>query len=139
MNAFFYIMVLVHNNKVGFGITGNARDRLYDYIAATAEETQSFKYLYYGPRESIEELEATLKAEWRDDLWTVYKGNKWKTEILEPKSGKTAEDVKKWVNNKVSERSLPIREVKDEWLPYRGNKQVNRKYIDLNPDMYLEA
>ncbi len=139
MNAFFYIMVLVHNNKVGFGITGNARDRLYDYIAAIAEETQSFKYLYYGPRAEIAMMEETLKAEWRKDLWTVFKGNKWKTEILDPKSGKSAEDVKKWVNNKIAEMGLPIREVKDEWLPYRGDKRVIRKYIDLSPDTYLEA
>ena len=138
MNAFFYVMVLVHNNKVGFGITGNARDRLYDYIAAIAEEKQSFKYLYYGPRDSIEELESKLKAEWRDNLWTVFKGNKWKTEILDPTSGKSAEDVKKWVTKKVSEFNMPIREIKDDWLPYRGDKRVMRKYIDLNPEMYLE-
>jgi len=137
MNEFFYIMVLSHNLKVGFGITGSVTSRIYDYIAGSAE-LQSFKYLYYGNKEHIALVEATLKKEWRRHLWSVYKGNKWKLEILDPASGISAEDVKKWVEDTIVKLDLPIRCVKGEWLPYRGDKRVTRKYINLNPDLYLE-
>lgn len=137
MNSFFYIMVLTHNQKVGFGITGNVHNRIFDYIAGSAE-LQSFKYLYYGSKADITELEKVLKAEWKPHMWKVFKGNKWTLEVLDPTSKKTAEDVQYWVNHKIEELNLPIRVVKDEWLPYQGDKRVTRKYIDLSPDTYLE-
>lgn len=138
LNSFFYIMVLTHNGKVGFGITGNVHSRIFDYIAGSAE-LQSFKYLYYGSKADITDLEKKLKAEWKRHMWKVFKGNKWTLEILDPTSGLSAEDVQKWVNDKIVELNLPIRVVKDEWLPYQGDKRVTRKYIDISPDTYLEA
>lgn len=137
MNSFFYIMVLTHNQKVGFGITGNVHNRIFDYIAGSAE-LQSFKYLYYGPKVAINDLEKTLKAEWKRHMWKIQKGNTWTLEILDPISGLSAEDVQQWVNDKITELNLPIQVVKDEWLPYQGDKRVTRKYIDLNPSLYLE-
>jgi hypothetical protein len=138
MNQFFYIMTLIHNGKVGFGITGNVHNRIFDYIAGSAE-LQSFQYLYYGPKETIAELEKTLKHEWRRYLWTVFKGNKWKLEILDPVHKLTADDVKKWVDDKIVELNLPIKVVKAEWLPYQGDKRVTRKNINLSPDLYLQS
>ena len=137
MNDFFYIMVLTHNLKVGFGITGTVNDRIQAYIAMTAE-LQAFKYMYYGPKADIEEVERMLKAEWKRYLWTVFKGNKWDLEVLDPVHNLTAEDVKKWVDAKIKKLQLPIREVKDIWLPYQGDKRVSRKFINLNPNMYLK-
>jgi intergrase/recombinase len=86
----------------------------------------------------ISDLEKTLKAEWKRHMWKIQKGNTWTLEILDPKSGISAEDVQKWVNDKIIELNLPIKVVKDEWLPYQGDKRVTRKYIDLNPSLYLE-
>jgi hypothetical protein len=137
MCDFFYIMVLSHNLKVGFGITGNIHMRIFDYIGASAE-LQQFKYLYYGPKADIAEMERMLKAEWKRYLWTVFKGNKWDLEVLDPVHGKTAEDVLEWCDNKIIQMKLPIRKVKDMWLPYQGDKRVSRKFINLNPNMYLE-
>jgi len=137
MNDFFYIMVLSHNLKVGFGITGTVHTRIYDYIAGSAE-LQSFKYLFYGDQEHISLLEANLKKEWRRHLWSVYKGNKWKLEVLDKSSNISAEDVKTWVEATIDKLDLSVREVKNEWLPYRGDKRVKRKFINLNPDLYLE-
>lgn len=137
MNEFFYIMVLSHNQKVGFGITGSVHTRIYDYIAGSAE-LQSFKYLYYGDKDYIADLEKMLKKEWRRHLWTVFKGNKWKLEVLDPSSGLTAENVKVWIDNKIALLNLPLRAVKEEWLPYRGDKRVKRKFINLNNDLYLK-
>jgi len=131
-------MLLTHNNKVGFGITGNVHSRIFDYIAGSAE-LQSFKYLFFGPKADIVELERNLKREWKRYMWSVFKGNKWTLEILDPVHGLTAEDVKIWVEKKITELNLPIRVVKDEWLPYQGDRRVNRKFISLNPDLYLEA
>jgi ethanolamine ammonia-lyase large subunit len=71
-------------------------------------------------------------------MWKVFKGNKWTLEILDPTSGLSAEDVQEWVNAKIVELKLPIRVIKDEWLPYQGDKRVTRKFIDLSPDTYLE-
>ena len=138
MDNFFYIMLLTHNNKVGFGITGNVHSRIFDYIAGSAE-LQSFKYLFFGPKADIVELEHNLKREWKRYMWSVFKGNKWTLEILDPVHGLTAEDVKIWVEKKIAELNLPIRVVKDEWLPYQGDRRVNRKFIGLNPNLYLEA
>jgi len=138
MNYFFYIMVLTHNGKVGFGITGNVHNRIFDYIAGSAE-LQSFKYLYYGTKADITDIEKKLKSEWKRHMWKVFKGNKWTLEILDKDSGLTAEDIQEWVNKKIVELKLPVRIVKDEWLPYQGDKRVKKKYIDLSPDMYLEA
>lgn len=137
MNDFFYIMVLSHNQKVGFGITGNVHSRIFDYIASSAE-LQSFKYLYYGPKADIAEMERMLKAEWKRYLWTVFKGNKWDLEVLDPVHKLSAEDVLEWCDNKIDQMKLPIRKVKDMWLPYQGDKRVSRKFINLNPNMYLE-
>lgn len=138
MNNFFYIMLHSHNQKVGFGITGNVRRRIFDYIAGSAE-LQSFKYLYYGQKADIVAMEAALKAEWKRYLWSVFKGNKWSLEIIDPKHGLTTEDVRDWVDKKITAMNLPIKQVKDEWLPYQGDTRVTRKYIDLNPALYLEA
>jgi hypothetical protein len=136
MNEFFYIMVLTHNLKVGFGITGSVHNRVFDYISGSAE-LQSFKYLYYGPKDDIARIEAMVKTHWTGQLWTVYKGNKWKLEVLDPVHNISAEDVKLWVEGRIASLELPVREVKSEWLPYQGDKRVTRKYINLNPDMYL--
>ena len=68
MNYFFYIMVLTHNGKVGFGITGNVHNRIFDYIAGSAE-LQSFKYLYYGTKADITDFEKKLKSEWKQYLF----------------------------------------------------------------------
>ena len=130
-------MVLTHNGKVGFGITGNVHNRIFDYIAGSAE-LQSFKYLYYGTKADIVDIERKLKAEWKRHMWKVFKGNKWTLEILDKDSGLTAEDVQDWVNKKIIELNLPVRIIKDEWLPYQGDKRVTRKYIDLSPETYLE-
>ena len=138
INSFFYIMIFSHNLKVGFGITGNVHNRIFDYIAGSAE-LQAFKYLYYGPKTDINELERTLKSIWKSHMWKIQKGNTWTLEILDPKSGKTAEDVKKWLDNQIATLNLPIRVIKDEWLPYQGDKRVSRKFIDLNSDLYLNT
>lgn len=137
MNSFFYIMVFSHNLKVGFGITGSVYSRIFDYIGMSAE-LQSFKYLYYGPKSDIDELELTLKSMWKSYMWKIHKGNTWTLEILDPISGKTAEDVKSWLDAQIKLHNLPIKEVKNEWLPYKGDKRVTRKYIDLNHELYLK-
>ena len=138
LNNFFYIMQHTHNGKVGFGITGNVNSRIYDYIAGSAE-LQSFKYLYYGPKVDIVDVEKKLKDEWKRYMWAVFKGNKWTLEIIDPVHGLTTEDVKIWLEAKIIELNLPIKPVKEEWLPYQGDKRVTRKYIDLNPDLYVKA
>ena len=137
MSAFFYIMILTHNQKVGFGISTKIHERVLDYVSQSGEELQSFKYLFYGDISTILSLEETLKKEWRKYLWMIFKGNKWKLELLDPKFNLTAEDVKRWVENKILVEELPVRCIKSEWLPYRGNKKVQNKFISLNQDMYL--
>lgn len=137
MSQFFYIMTLTHNGKVGFGITGNVHNRIFDYIAGSAE-LQSFQYLYYGPKATIAALEQSLKNSWRRELWTVLKGNKWKLEVLDPTYKKTADDVKVWVEQQITASNLPIKELKAEWLPYHGDKRISRKNIELSPNMFLK-
>lgn len=138
MNIFFYIMVFSHNGKVGFGLTKSVNKRIFDYISHSAE-LQSFKYLYYGPKDTIIEIEKKLKKEWKRYMWTIYKGNKWSLEILDPDYKKSSEDVQAWLEDQIIKFDLPIRKVKADWLPYKGDKLLVRKNIDLNPEMFLET
>ena len=110
-------------------------------IFETSQDTSTFSTMYkiYGQKADIVAMEAALKAEWKRYLWSVFKGNKWSLEIIDPKHGLTTEDVRDWVDKKITAMNLPIKQVKDEWLPYQGDTRVTRKYIDLNPALYLEA
>lgn len=140
---FFYVMVMTHNKKVGFGITKNPPDRIDDYSGANLEQ-QNFMYLLFGPADEIIEIEKMFKEQHRRILITFVKRKKWRLEGIDPKKCKAlgvkmnAADVKNWAENYATQNQFETMRIKGEWLPYRGDTRLVRKYINANPDMYLE-
>lgn len=134
---FFYIMVMSHNGKVGFGITKNP-ERVDDYTAHCLED-QSFMFLFYGPEDEIEEIEETFKQKHRGILIKKLKRKKWRLEGIDPKqSSMTAQEVKEWVEAFITTNKFKSQGIKDVWLPYSGDKRLSRKNITLSPELYLE-
>lgn len=135
---FFYIMVMSHNSKVGFGITKNP-ERVDDYTAHCLED-QSFMFLFYGPEEEIEDIEDAFKQKHRKILIKKLKRKKWRLEGIDPKeSSMTAQDVKIWVEKFVIDNKFKTQRIQDNWLPYSGDKRVSRKNITISPELYLET
>jgi hypothetical protein len=135
---FFYIMVMSHNNKVGFGITKNP-ERVDDYTAHCLED-QRFKFLFYGPEDEIEDIEDAFKQKHRKILIKKLKRKKWRLEGIDPKeSSMSAEDVKLWVEKFIAGNTFKTQRIQDNWLPYGGDKRLSRKNITISPELYLET
>lgn len=135
---FFYVMVMSHNRKVGFGITKNP-ERVDDYTAHCLED-QSFKFLFYGPEDEIEDIEDAFKQKHRKILIKKVKRKKWRLEGIDPKeSSMSAEDVKLWVEKFIIDYKFKTQRIQDSWLPYSGDKRVSRKNITISPELYLET
>lgn len=135
---FFYIMVMSHNLKVGFGITKNP-ERVDDYTAHCLED-QCFKFLFYGPEDEIEDIEDAFKQKHRKILIKKLKRKKWRLEGIDSKeSSMSAEDVKIWVEKFIIDNKFKTQRIQDSWLPYSGNKRVSRKNITISPELYLET
>jgi len=135
---FFYVMVMSHNRKVGFGITKNP-ERVDDYTAHCLED-QSFKFLFYGPEDEIEDIEEAFKQKHRKILIKKVKRKKWRLEGIDPKeSSMSAEDVKLWVEKFIIDHKFKTQRIQDSWLPYSGDKRVSRKNITISPELYLET
>jgi len=136
---FFYIMVMSHNLKVGFGITKNP-ERVDDYTAHCLED-QCFKFLFYGPVDEIEDIEESFKQKHRKILIEKIKrkSKKWRLEGIDPKkSSMSAEDVKAWAEEFIISNKFKTQRVQDAWLPYSGDKRLSRKNITISPELYLE-
>ena len=128
-----------HNLKVGFGITKNP-ERVDDYTAHCLED-QSFKFLFYGPVDEIEDIEETFKQKHRKILIKKIKrkSKKWRLEGIDPKeSSMTAEDVKSWTEEFIRTNKFKTQRIQDNWLPYSGDKRLSRKNITISPELYLE-
>lgn len=136
---FFYIMVMSHNGKVGFGLTKDP-ERVDDYTAHCLED-QCFRFLFFGPEDEIEDIEGTFKQTHRKILIKKIKrkSKKWRLEGIDPKeSSMTAEDVKLWTENFIIANNFKTQRVRDAWLPYSGDKRFSRKNITISPELYLE-
>lgn len=144
---FFYIIVqrfkcpmCPHEHiRVGFGVTDSVYNRIDDYIAHTFG-VQSFKYLFYGPRDEINIIEEDFKELKKPVLLTIARRRgKWRLECLDPeKTSETAEDIKEWVINYIKNKKFDTKILQDRWLPYRGNSEVQRAFISKAPEDYLK-
>jgi hypothetical protein len=144
---FFYIIVqeyycpgceFVHY-RIGFGITKNPYDRIDDYIAHTFG-MQSFKYLFYGPSDEINNIESKYKKIKKPYLLTLSRRKgKWKLEGLDPaKTKDNEEDIKNWVIEYIKSNRYETKLLKSKWLPYTGDPLVQKSFITNNPEDYLE-
>ena len=138
--AFTCPMCPYEHHKIGFGITNSVYDRLDDYMAHTFS-LQEFKYIFNGPSDEIDIIEAVYKQVKKPELLSIVRRkSKWTLEALDPKKSKdTAEDVRDWVIKFI--KSKPNWETKiltQDWLPYRGSDLVQKAYISNDPTAYLE-
>jgi len=92
--------------RVGFGITGDHERREKDYTGAWGGVAQ-FKYLFEGPTPHVKRLENIIKTQNRDMLWKV---DEWETEWLD--NNWTPDDLLEFVKTMISERHLPIKQVR---------------------------
>ena len=101
-----YFYILPGPFRLGFGITGNHERREKDYTGAWGGEAR-FQYLFEGPTPHVKRLENIIKTQNREMLWRV---DEWETEWLD--NGWTAEDLLAFVRETITERHLPIVQVR---------------------------
>jgi len=92
--------------RLGFGITGDHERREKDYTGAWGGIAE-FKYLFEGPIPHVKRLENIIKTQNRDMLWKV---DEWETEWLD--NNWTPEDLLEFVKTMISERHLPIKQIR---------------------------
>lgn len=144
---FFYIIVQrfkcpmcpYEHIRVGFGVTDSVYNRIDDYMAHTFG-IQSFKYLFYGPRDEINIIEEDFKKLKKPVLLTIARRRgKWRLEGLDPeKTTDTAEDIKQWVINYIKTKKFDTKLLQDRWLPYTGSPEVQKAFISKSQEDYLQ-
>jgi hypothetical protein len=92
--------------RLGFGITGDHERREKDYTGAWGGIAE-FKYLFEGPNPHVKRLENIIKTQNRDMLWKV---DEWETEWLD--NNWSPEDLLEFVKTIITERHLPIKQVR---------------------------
>ena len=130
---FFYIIKLSHNGVLGYGITSDPQSRLQDYISHSAEP-QEFTRLYYGDNLAINALETYVKKQWKP---YSKKLNNWVLEWIDPKHNKTVEELVALVDDKILGHPLPVKKVKDDFLPFNYPSDITRENLEFAPDKYL--
>lgn len=106
---YFYIIVNPLN-RVGFGITGNPRNRLKDYTGAWGEPA-AFRFLFKGSKSHIIQLESTIKEMHPDMLLHI---EEWKMEWLT--SDQTDAQFYEFVVDLIKYRKMPIELLKENVL-----------------------
>jgi hypothetical protein len=101
-----YFYILPGPFRLGFGITSHIENRAKSYTGAWGGEAE-FKYLLEGPTPHIKRLENIIKTMHKDMLWKV---DEWETEWLD--NNWTPEELLEFVKTMISERHLPIKQVR---------------------------
>jgi len=98
----FYIIVSV-GGRVGFGITGNRRERNKQY-ASHSGDIVKFACVYSGPETHTSSLESIIKKQYVDKLWWV---DDWKTEWL--LKDISLEEFHTHVDNLIKDRHIKVK------------------------------
>ena len=139
MKRFLYIILTQHNNILGFGVCATPGKRLQDYVAHSACK-QEFACLYYGNKTEIDALEDYIKNEWMNIRLDI--NGKWKWEWIDPKSGKTVDELISLVDDKIKGHPMhSVRKLKQEFLPFKNyysKTEIKKDKLDFDPNKYLE-
>ena len=134
----FYIIKTSHNNTLGFGITIHLPKRLVDGYCNPSAAKQQFSKLYYGENLHINQLEKYIKRVYNKQRLNFTNTRTRKLEWIDPKHNITIEELIEIVEDRIQGYPLPIKRIKNKFLPFTIDNTDIFKTIDENPDLFLE-
>jgi hypothetical protein len=134
----FYVIKTSHNDTLGFGITIHLSKRLVDGYCNPSAAKQQFSKLYYGENLHINQLEKYIKQVYSSKRLNFTNTRTRKLEWIDPKYDISIDDLIDTVEDRISGYPLPIKRIKDKFLPYTLDNPDIFKTINENPDLFLE-
>lgn len=134
----FYVIKTSHNDTLGFGITIHLSKRLVDGYCNPSAAKQQFSKLYYGENLHINQLEKYIKQVYSSKRLNFTNTRTRKLEWIDPKYDILIDDLIDTVEDRISGYPLPIKRIKDKFLPYTLDNPDIFKTINENPDLFLE-
>ena len=134
----FYVIKTSHNDTLGFGITIHLSKRLVDGYCNPSAAKQQFLKLYYGENLHINQLEKYIKQVYSSKRLNFTNTRTRKLEWIDPKYDISIEDLIDTVEDRISGYPLPIKRIRDKFLPYTLDNPDIFKTINENPDLFLE-
>ena len=134
----FYVIKTSHNDTLGFGITIHLSKRLVDGYCNPSAAKQQFSKLYYGENLHINQLEKYIKQVYSNKRLNFTNTRTRKLEWIDPKYDISIEDLIDTVEDRISGYPLPIKRIRDKFLPYTLDNPDIFKTINENPDLFLE-
>jgi hypothetical protein len=134
----FYVIKTSHNDTLGFGITIHLSKRLVDGYCNPSAAKQQFSKLYYGENLHINQLEKYIKQVYSSKRLNFTNTRTRKLEWIDPKYDISIEDLIDTVEDRISGYPLPIKRIRDKFLPYTLDNPDIFKTINENPDLFLE-
>ena len=135
---FLYLIINSNNKILGYGITGNPKERIRKYNEANAAN-QEFIKMYFGKPGAIRSLESFIKNEWRE--FRLNLGGGGDLEWIDPKFNKSLHDIVELVEDRIYKHSLPVGKIKEQFLPFRrihrGETVLTAENVNNNPEQYL--
>jgi len=134
----FYVIKTSHNDTLGFGITIHLSKRLVDGYCNPSAAKQQFSKLYYGENLHINQLEKYIKQVYSSKRLNFTNTRTRKLEWIDPKYDISIEDLIDTIEDRISGYPLPIKRIRDKFLPYTLDNPDIFKTINENPDLFLE-
>lgn len=134
----FYVIKTSHNDTLGFGITIHLSKRLVDGYCNPSAAKQQFSKLYYGENLHINQLEKYIKQVYSSKRLNFTNTRTRKLEWIDPKNDISIEDLIDTVEDRILGYPLPIKRIRDKFLPYTLDNPDIFKTINENPDLFLE-
>lgn len=134
----FYVIKTSHNGTLGFGITIHLSKRLVDGYCNPSAAKQQFSKLYYGENLHINQLEKYIKQVYSNKRLNFTNTRTRKLEWIDPKNDISIEDLIDTVEDRILGYPLPIKRIRDKFLPYTLDNPDIFKTINENPDLFLE-
>jgi hypothetical protein len=134
----FYVIKTSHNDTLGFGITIHLSKRLVDGYCNPSAAKQQFSKLYYGENLHINQLEKYIKQVYSNKRLNFTNTRTRKLEWIDPKNDISIEDLIDTVEDRILGYPLPIKRIRDKFLPYTLDNPDIFKTINENPDLFLE-
>ena len=134
----FYVIKTSHNDTLGFGITIHLSKRLVDGYCNPSAAKQQFSKLYYGENLHINQLEKYIKQVYSNKRVNFTNTRTRKLAWIDPKYDISIEDLIDTVEDRILGYPLPIKRIRDKFLPYTLDNPDIFKTINENPDLFLE-
>jgi hypothetical protein len=134
----FYIIKTSHNDTLGFGITIHLSKRLVDGYINPSAAKQEFSKLYYGEDLHINQLEKYIKRFYSTKRLNFTNTRTRKLEWIDPKHNILMQELVDVVEDRIVGCPLPIKRIKNKFLPFTIDNTSVFNTIGENPDLFLE-